>query len=159
MSLVGDNFNKGKIMDFREFYNIFKVVHIVSIISWFAMLFYLPRLFVYHSMEKKNEGFRNIVEVQEHKLYYYIGYPAMILTIISGVFLILSIPGIMSSGGWLHAKLLLVLFLVIYHFLCGYYMKQFKIDNFKNHNFFRFFNEVPTILLIVIVVLVVIRPF
>lgn len=140
--------------------------HILSLISWYAVLFYMPRLFVYHAENIDNEGFVKVVKVMEMKIYKYIGVPAMWATIISGVamiFLSSSHYGgvnIMSTGGWMHAKIFFVLILVAYFFSLGYFRKKFLEDKCqKSGKFFRAYNEVPTILLLLIVAMVIIRPF
>ncbi len=141
------------------YFSYIKVFHVVSIITWMAMLFYLPRLFVYHAQQYDNVAFRKVVAIQEKKLYYFIGYPAMIAVLISGSLITLSIPGIMKSGGWIHAKFTLVLLLIVYHFCCGFYRKKLLHSCYKSERFFRFFNEIPTLLMIAIVYLVIIKPF
>lgn len=142
-----------------NYYEYFKVFHIVSIIAWMSALFYLPRLFVYHAQQYDNEKFCEIVRLQEKRLYYFIGYPAMIAVLVSGSLITVSIPGIMQSGGWIHAKFTLVLLLVAYHFCCGFYRKKLLESRYKSERFFRFFNEIPTIFVIIIVYLVVVKPF
>lgn len=142
-----------------EYYLYLKVFHIVSIITWMAMLFYLPRLFVYHAEQYENAGFRSVVELQEKRLYYAIGYPAMIAVLVSGSLITLALPGIMTSGGWIHAKFTLVLLLLVYHFLCGFYRKKLLESCYKSGRFFRIFNEIPTLSMLIIVYLVVLKPF
>ncbi len=146
-------------MDLTEFYVSLKVFHVISIITWMAGLFYLPRLFVYHAQQYDNTGFRKVVEIQESKLYYYIMYPAMIAVLISGTLITLSIPDIMKIGGWMHAKLTFVFLLFVYHFVCGFYRKKLLDNKYKSELFFRFFNEIPTILMVLIVFLVIAKPF
>ncbi|MCF6310761.1 MAG: CopD family protein [Sulfurimonas sp.] len=140
--------------------------HILSFTSWFAVLFYMPRLFVYHAENIDNEGFVKVVKVMEMKIYKYIGLPAMWTTLISGVvmiFLSTSHYGgvnIMSTGGWIHAKIFLVVILVGYFFSLGYYRIKFLNDECKKSGkFFRAYNEVPTLLLLAIVAMVIIKPF
>ncbi|PLY12243.1 protoporphyrinogen oxidase HemJ [Sulfurimonas sp. CVO] len=140
--------------------------HILSFISWYAVLFYMPRLFVYHAENAENEGFVKVVKVMEMKIYKYIGIPAMWATVISGVamiFLSTSHYGgvnIMSTGGWMHAKILFVLILIAYFFSLGYFRIKFLNDECKKSGkFFRAYNEVPTLLLLVIVAMVIIKPF
>ncbi|PAF45496.1 protoporphyrinogen oxidase HemJ [Helicobacter sp. 11S02629-2] len=143
-----------------EFYSYVLALHLLFLISWMATLFYLPRLFVYHVENMTLADYVKVVRVQEHKLYYYIGWPALVLTVITGVILIGINPSIMTSGGFMHVKLLCVVLLIIYHFMCGNYVKKFRTNNVKRSSkFFRIFNEVPTILLIIIVYMIVIRPF
>ncbi len=138
--------------------------HVVSFISWFAVLFYLPRLFIYHTEHKENEGFVEVVKIQEYKLFKYIGVPAMWATLISGSILIyLSISGdfnFFKTGGWLHAKLLFVAILVVYFFSLEKFRKELAEDKCtKSGKYFRVYNEVPTLLMLLIVAMVVIKPF
>ena len=133
-----------------------KALHIVFVVAWFAGLFYLPRLFVYHAMSD-DAATRDRFKVMERKLYRGIMTPAMILTVASGLWLWLG-EGI--SGGWLHAKVALVVLLVVYHFWLRALMADFARDaNRHGHVFYRWVNELPTVLLVAIVVLVVVKPF
>jgi len=132
--------------------------HVISFISWFAVLFYLPRLFVYHVENIQNEGFVQVVKIQEMKLFKYIGVPSMWATLLSGAGLIY-LGGWMSSP-WLHVKLLFVLFLIIDFYSMNVYRKQLLEDRCsKSGKFFRMYNEVPTLLMLVIVAMVVLKPF
>jgi len=138
--------------------------HVISLISWFAVLFYLPRLFVYHAENIENKGFVEVAKVQEYKLFKYIGVPAMWATVLSGSFLIyLSIAGdfnLFLTGGWLHAKLFFVTLLIIYFYSMNKYRKELEEDKCtKSGKFFRMYNEVPTLLMLVIVAMVVVKPF
>lgn len=142
----------------------FLVIHIISFISWFAMLFYLPRLFVYHAERSDNEGFIEVVRIMEHKLYKYIGVPAMLATLISGgaIFINYLAEGtnLFLTGGWLHAKLLFVLFLVVFTLYLGKTVKKLSDKKpEKSGRFYRLLNEVPTVLMIFIVVFVIVKPF
>ncbi len=142
-------------------YNSMLVFHIISMVSWFAVLFYLPRLFVYHTENSANQGFLDVITIMEMKIYRYIGVPAFWATLLSGISLILMYPtNIFSTGGWLHAKLTLVAILTSYFFSLGHYRLKL-IDNatYKSGKFFRIYNEVPTLLLIGIVILVIVKPF
>lgn len=148
----------------QTFQQILLTLHILGFISWFAGLFYLPRLFVYHAMTNSLE-IKNQFLVMERKLYYYIMYPAMIITILSGYTLMEFKYGYFSPSGvphyplWLHIKLIFVLFLIIFHLSCGYFYKKFKSNSCNyTHRFFRFLNEVPTLILIIIACLVAFRP-
>jgi len=135
-----------------------KALHIIFMVTWFAGLFYLPRLFVYHAMSE-DEISRERFKIMERKLYYGIMTPGAILTILFGVWLWLEL-GLGFGGGWLHAKLALVGLLVAYHFYCGKLLADFKLErNRKSHVWFRWFNEVPVLLLIAIVLLVILKPF
>ena len=132
----------------------------MSMISWMAMLFYLPRLFVYHAEHAANAGFVEVVAIQENKLYHYIGVPAMWATVLSGGTMIALNPGLFQSGGWLHAKLTAALLLIVYHFTLGRLKKQLQEGSCtKSGKFFRMYNEVPTLLMIFIVIMVVVKPF
>ncbi|MBN2824025.1 MAG: protoporphyrinogen oxidase HemJ [Campylobacterales bacterium] len=134
--------------------------HVLSFMSWMAMLFYLPRLFVYHSEHSDKDEFVEVVKIQEYKLYKYIGLPAMWATIISGGTLLYINSGILTSGGWMHAKLLFAALLIAYSFSLDFMRKKLIEDkNYKNGKFFRFYNEVPTLLAIGIVIFVVVKPF
>jgi putative membrane protein len=130
-------------------------------VSWFAVLFYLPRLFVYHAENAENEGFIKVVKVMEFKIYQYIGVPAFLATLISGLGLIYLYPvNIFSTGGWFHAKLAFVAILIVYFFSLGMMRKKLERDECtKSGKFFRFYNEAPTILLLLIVAMVIVKPF
>jgi putative membrane protein len=138
---------------------IVKTLHIVFMVSWFAGLFYLPRLFVYHAMAALDDrsGIERL-KTMERKLYYGIMTPAAVLTIVFGLWLWL---GYGFRGGWLHAKLALVLVLVAFHFYLGSLMRAFAQDrNRHGHVFYRWINEIPALpLLVAIVWLVVAKPF
>lgn len=125
-------------------------------VSWFAGLFYLPRLFVYHA-DASDEPSRARFKVMERKLYRGIMTPSMVLTLVFGVWLWL---GYGITGGWLHAKLALVALLVVYHFWMGQLRRDFERDtNRHTHVFYRWVNEIPLAFLVAIVVLVVVKPF
>ncbi len=143
-----------------EYYNWILAFHVMSFVSWMAMLFYQPRLYVYHSENADNEGFVEVVKIQEYKLIKYIGTPAMWATIISGAAMIWLNTGLFQSGGWLHAKILFVILLIAYHFSLEMHRKKL-IDNprYRPGKFYRFYNEVPTLLMIGIVIFVVVKPF
>ncbi|HHH72386.1 MAG TPA: protoporphyrinogen oxidase HemJ [Sulfuricurvum sp.] len=143
-----------------EYYSWILAFHVMSFISWMAMLFYLPRLYVYHSEHAANKGFTEVVAIQEDKLYHFIGVPAMWATILSGGAMIALNPGLFQSGGWLHAKLTAALLLVIYHITLGRLKKRLQAGSCsKSGKFFRMYNEVPTLLMIFIVIMVVVKPF
>lgn len=139
-----------------EYYSWILTFHIVSVMSWMAMLFYLPRLFVYHVENIHKSEFVEVVKIQEHKIYKYIGLPAMWATIISGISMIILYPELFKTGFWLHAKLTVVFILIIYSFSLGYFKKQLANNNCnRNGKFFRAYNEIPTLLAILIVTYVV----
>lgn len=134
-------------------------LHIIFVVCWFAGLFYLPRLFVYHADAHDKISIERF-KVMEHKLYYYIMTPSGILATAFGIWLLsFNLSGYMQQG-WMHAKLSLVIILWIYHWYCGRLLKTFKADeNTRTHTFYRWFNEAPTLLLIAIIILVVVKPF
>ena len=136
-----------------------KSLHIIFMVTWFAGLFYLPRLFVYHTMSNDLPSIERF-KVMERKLYYGIMTPGAVLTIIFGMWLWLGygISGIAGSW-WLHAKLSLVVVLIAYHYYCGRLLTDFKLDrNQHGHVYYRWFNEIPVIILIAVVILVVVKP-
>ncbi|PCH55112.1 MAG: TIGR00701 family protein [Legionellales bacterium] len=136
-----------------------KALHIIFMVTWFAGLFYLPRLFVYHSMSNDNISCDRF-KIMQRKLYYGIMAPGALFTIGSGLWLLHSYAWVAyKSSLWLHAKLGLVVLLVLYHLYCGYLIKQFKHDNNKfSHGFYRWFNEFPVLILFAVVILVVVKP-
>ncbi len=134
-----------------------KSLHIVFMVTWFAGLFYLPRLFVYHAMSTDAASIDRF-KIMERKLYYGITTPGALLTILFGLWLWLG--WFRSAGGWLHAKLVLVLVLVAYHLWCGKLVADFKHDrNVRTHVWYRWFNEFPVLILLAVVILVVVKPF
>ena len=140
-------------------YLTFKALHLIAVISWMAGLLYLPRIFVYHAETRENKEQSETFKLMEKRLYFYIMNPAMILSWIFGVLLIHS-QGIISLGLlWMKIKLGLVIILTAYHFYLLAVLKDFQIDNnTKSSKFFRVINEVPTILLIIIIFIVVFKP-
>jgi putative membrane protein len=142
------------------YYHWILAFHVMSFISWMAMLFYLPRLFIYHREYADVEEFTQVVRIQEYKLFKYIGVPAMWATILSGGAMLYLNSGIFSSGGWMHAKLFFVALLIAYHFSLEYLRKKLIEDpHYKTGKWFRIYNEVPTLLMIAIVIMVVVKPF
>ncbi|MFG6668149.1 protoporphyrinogen oxidase HemJ [Halomonas sp. HNIBRBA4712] len=138
-----------------------KALHLVAMVTWFAALFYLPRLYVYHAMarDKGDEQAITYFATMERKLYRGIMTPSMILVLVFGGAMLYLVPGWLSQG-WMHAKLTLVALLIAYHHVCLIYLKQFAQGRCtKSHRFFRFFNEAPVIALIAVVLLAVLKPF
>lgn len=132
-----------------------KALHIIFVTSWFAGLFYLPRLFVNHAMET-NEAALARLALMEHKLYRFM-LPLALLALIFGLWLWL---GFGVAGAWLQAKLVLVAGLVAYHLYCGKLLRDFKAGaNRRSHMWYRWFNEIPVIVLFFVVILVVVKPF
>jgi len=139
-------------------YLLFKSLHLIAVISWMAGLLYLPRIFVYHS-EANHESQKNVFKTMERKLYNYIMLPAMLLSWLFGVLLIHSLGFNIFLELWIQIKIISVSILTYYHFLLGKYLNDFAIDaNPKSSKFFRIINEVPTIILIVVVFVVVFKP-
>lgn len=137
-----------------------KAFHIITVITWFAAIFYLPRLFVYHSKATDTISLERF-KIMERRLYYGIMMPSMVLTLVFGFWLLFDY-GIQyfATSFWLQTKLLLVALLVGYHFYCGHLVKVFKLDNNQhNDKFYRVLNELPVLLLVVIIILVVVKPF
>ena len=133
-----------------------KSLHIIFMVTWFAGLFYLPRLFVYHAMTEDEAG-KTRFKLMERKLFFGIMTPGAVLTIAFGLWLW---RGYGFSGGWLHAKITLVAVLVLYHFYCGKLLIDFKHDrNRHSHHYYRWLNELPVLILIAVVILVVVKPF
>jgi putative membrane protein len=133
-----------------------KSFHIIFMVTWFAGLFYLPRLYVYHAMssdETSHERFK----IMERKLFYGIMTPGGIITVVLGLWLWF---GYGFTGGWIHAKTALVAILIAYHVWCGKLMLDFKHNrNTRSHVFYRWFNEFPVLILIAVIILVVVKPF
>ncbi len=136
-----------------------KAWHIIAMVTWFAGLFYLPRLFVYHAETSDALSIARF-KTMERRLYYGITWPGGVLTTVLGA-LLLSYQALeYLQAGWMQAKIFAVLVLWGYHLACGYYVRRFAADQaHEKAIFFRIFNEIPTILLITIVLLVVIKPF
>ena len=141
-----------------NYYLLFKSLHLIAVISWLAGLLYLPRIFVYHT-EAIHESQKEIFKVMERKLYNYIMMPAMILSWLFGILLIHSIGFSIFTELWMQIKSVAVIILTIYHFTLQKYLNNFAVDNNKKTSkFFRIYNEIPTILLIVVIFLVVFKP-
>lgn len=133
-----------------------KAWHIIFMVTWFAGMFYLPRLFVYHAMSEDKTS-QERFKVMERKLFYGIMTPGGILTIAFGLWLWL---GYGFTGGWLHAKVAIVCALIAYHIYCGKLVADFKHDrNRHSHIYYRWFNEAPVLALIAIIILVEVKPF
>ncbi|WP_276681360.1 protoporphyrinogen oxidase HemJ [Thalassolituus oleivorans] len=137
-----------------------KAFHIIAVITWFAAIFYLPRLFVYHAAAEDTVS-RERFKIMERKLYRGIMTPSMIVVLALGAWLISYSPRYyFIESHWMHAKLALVALLIVYHFYCGHLLTIFRNDkNQRSHVFYRWFNETPVFMLIAIVILVVVKPF
>lgn len=135
-----------------------KAFHIIAVITWFAALFYLPRLFVYHAMAEDTLS-RERFKIMERKLYRGIMTPSSVVAVVLGIAMLVVNPAWLSMG-WMHAKLLLVVLLIGYHHACGRLLKRFAADdNRHSHKWYRWFNEAPVLVLVGIVLLVVLKPF
>lgn len=136
-----------------------KALHIIAVICWFAVLFYLPRLFVYHAMCEDDIS-KERFKVMERKLLRVIGHPSIIATHIFGIWLVTYNWGYYSQSIWFWVKIALVTALVIYYHFCIRFIKDFRDNkNTRSHVFYRWFNEVPVIVLIAIVIMAVVKPF
>jgi putative membrane protein len=137
-----------------------KALHLIFMVTWFAGLFYLPRLFVYHAMSNDSISIDRF-KVMERKLFYGITTPGAVLTLLFGFWTVKLIGfAAYTHSNWLHIKLFLVLLLVLYHICCWKLMNDFKQDrNSHGHVWYRWFNEIPVVLLIAIIVLAVVKPF
>ena len=136
----------------------YKIGHIIFIITWFAGLFYLPRLFVY-MVESDKQDVHNVLRVMQRKLYYYITVPSAVLATTFGVLLYIPMGAYYAHSGWMHLKLLLVAFLWAFHVSCGYYRRLLlNNDNWPSGRFFRMYNEIPSVVLIAVVILVILKP-
>ncbi len=141
-----------------NFYLLLKSLHLIAVISWMAGLLYLPRIFVYHS-EAYHESQKEVFKTMERKLYNYIMMPAMLLSWIFGVLLIHSVGLTVLTELWMIIKLGAVIILTYYHFTLGKYLNDFALENnTKTAKFFRIYNEIPTIILIVVIFVVIFKP-
>jgi len=141
-----------------NYYFLFKSLHLISVVSWMAGLLYLPRIFVYHS-EASHESQKDIFKIMEKRLYNYIMMPAMLLSWLFGILLVHSITLSVLFELWMQIKIIAVIILTYYHFTLGKYLNEFAIDkNEKTSKFFRIYNEIPTIVLIVVIFTVIFKP-
>ena len=139
-------------------YLLFKSLHLIAVISWMAGLLYLPRIFVYHS-EADHESQKKIFKIMEKKLYNYIMMPAMLLSWLFGILLIHSLGFQILLELWMQIKTIAIIILTYYHFTLGKYLNDFAIENNqKTSKFFRIYNEIPTIILIVVIFAVIFKP-
>ena len=139
-------------------YLLFKSLHLIAVISWMAGLLYLPRIFVYHS-EATHDAQKQVFQIMERKLYNYIMMPAMLLSWLFGILLIHSLGFSIFLELWMQIKIILVIILTYYHFMLGRYLSDFALNNnSKSSRYYRIINEVPTIILIVVVFVVIFKP-
>lgn len=137
-----------------------KALHLIFMVTWFAGLFYLPRLYVYHTMSEDTISIERF-KIMERKLFYGIMTPGAILTLVFGIWMLVDYAwAAFADMGWLHAKLLLIVLLIGYHIWCGKLLKDFKHDrNRHSHVWYRWFNEVPVVFLVAIILLASLKPF
>ena len=142
-----------------NYYLLFKSLHLIAVISWMAGLLYLPRIFVYHAENNDDKKISDVFKTMEKKLYFFIMTPAMILSWLFGLLLIHSIGFQQLGQKWMVLKIIFVAFLTLYHFYLGSNLNKFKNDeNIHSHKFYRLINEIPTLLLILIVFVVIFKP-
>ena len=142
-----------------NYYLLLKSLHLISVISWMAGLLYLPRIFVYHAENNDDKKISDVFKIMEKKLYFFIMTPAMILSWLFGLLLIHSIGFQQLGQKWMVLKIIFVVFLTLYHFYLGSNLNKFKNDqNIHSHKFYRLINEIPTLLLILIVFVVIFKP-
>jgi putative membrane protein len=135
-----------------------KAFHLIAVVTWFAGIFYLPRLFVYHAMAEDDTGRQRFI-IMERKLYRGIMTPSAVVAVVLGGWLVALAPAWLTQG-WLHAKLALVALLIAYHLYCGHLVRVFREErNRRSHVWYRWFNELPVVLLVAIVILVIVKPF
>ena len=141
-----------------NFYLLYKSLHLIAVISWMAGLLYLPRIFVYHS-EADHEAQKKVFKTMEKKLYNFIMMPAMLLSWFFGILLLHSLGFSIFSELWMQIKIVAVVILTYYHFTLGKYLNDFALDNNKKSSkFFRVYNEIPTIILIVVIFVAIFKP-
>ena len=141
-----------------NYYLLFKALHLIAVISWMAGLLYLPRIFVYHA-EANHDAQKIVFKTMERKLYNYIMMPAMLLSWLFGLLLIHSLGFSAFAELWMQIKMIFVIILTFYHFLLGKYLNEFATDsNRKTSKYFRIINEIPTIILIVVIFVVIFKP-
>lgn len=139
-------------------YEWIRAFHIIFLVTWFAGLFYLPRLYVYHAMPENHSSFE-LFKVMERRLFGIMTIGA-VLTAVFGIWMIILSEGVILQMGWFHAKALLILFLIAYHYFCWKIMLNFRNgENQHSHKWYRYFNEIPGVLLILIVIFAAVKPF
>ncbi len=145
---------------FLHHYEWIKAFHVIAVMSWIAGMLYLPRLYVYHATADKGSELSETLKIMERRLLRIIINPAMVLSWIFGLSMIDANPTMLSSGGWLHAKLGCVILLQVFHAFLSRWRKAFlKDENKHSAGFFRKVNEIPTVLMIIIVIMVIVKPF
>jgi len=143
---------------FEDSYLWFKALHVISVMAWMAGLFYLPRLYVYHTTAEAGSELSETLKVMERRLLRAIMHPAMVASVIFGTLLLIEIDA--WNQGWLHVKLLCIILMIGFHLMLAKYRLDFLADNNqKTEKFYRMINEVPTVLMIVLVIMVIVKPF
>ncbi|MFP4097807.1 MAG: protoporphyrinogen oxidase HemJ [Alphaproteobacteria bacterium] len=144
----------------NEYYNWWLAMHILSFVSWMAGLLYLPRLFVYHAYSKPGSDQSETFKIMERRLYKYIMHPAMVASWVFGLIMLYARWELLIFTGWMQVKLVCVVIMTLFHFLMIKYLEDFEDDkNEKSHVYFRVLNEVPTVIMIVIVICAIVQPF
>jgi putative membrane protein len=142
-----------------EYYSWIKAIHVIAVISWMAGMLYLPRLFAYHVNTKIGSELDQTFQIMERRLLRIIMNPAMIVTLISGLAMVI-VYGLYNLTGWFHVKVTMVSLLFVMHGLMSKWRKEFTIgENIRSEKFYKFFNEVPTLAMIIIIIMVVVKPF
>lgn len=145
---------------FLQNYEWLRALHIISVIAWMAGLFYLPRLYVYHTRAAVGSEMSETFKVMEFKLLRYIMGPASIASWVFGLAMLYANPGMLSGGGWMHVKLTAVVLMTGFHHMLMVWRKKFARDeNTHSEKFYRWWNEAPTVLMIIIVIMAVVQPF
>ncbi len=143
-----------------QYYEWLRAAHIISVIAWMAGLLYLPRLFVYHAGVEKGSEASETFKIMERKLLRFIMAPASILAWIFGILMLVAVPSMLSGAGWMHVKLLCVVLMTVFHHMLLIWFKAFRDDiNIRDAKFFRIINEMPTVLMVIIVIMAVAQPF
>ena len=143
-------------VEFQNLYNWIKTFHIIFMVAWMAGLLYLPRLFIYHKENDRNKSIKNVFKVMEKRLYFYITTPSLVVVWMTGLYL----GYVLGFDNWLIIKIGLVILMTMYHFYIGYHLNKFKRDQQLNSaKFFRQINEIPFVILFLIVILVIFKPF
>ncbi|PPD20296.1 MAG: TIGR00701 family protein [Methylomonas sp.] len=137
-----------------------KALHLIFMVTWFAGLFYLPRLYVYHAMSSDAVSLERF-KTMERKLYFGIMTPGMVLTFVFGIWMLADYAWeLYGHAGWLHAKFAVLALMLVYHYFCGVWLSDFKDDrNRHSHVYFRWMNEIPVLFLVAIIILAVVKPF
>jgi hypothetical protein len=142
-----------------DYYLLIKFFHFIFFVSWMAFLFYQPRLYVYHAENMDKPDFVRVVEVQEYKMYHYIGWVSIIGSFATGAMILIAMPELLQNG-YMHVKITAVIVMAVYHLSLGHYMKTLKDKTCKKTGmFFRAYNEVPTIILVIVVAMMMWKPF